>query len=421
MYNIKKYLPRRLSDLLLFFNQREHIRRLINEIDALKRHQNFHRLTKFKGINILLRMYEFSQQCEDLSAELESDTFVAHEVAPLLGMNLLANKFSAKKVCNVVEIPSYRHRAVPVSWNESVMLSTECISDDILAQCNELLTVGPTLAAQLAKYGTKITIVPNYKYRQHWQKNSELRLQCSVGEDDILLLAMSTISSGFEILLDSLKLLPERFHLAVVGTFAPKEYGENVIDYVCKAGLSNRVHILDPISYDKLSSYVSSADLGLIVRDSSILNNYVSLPNRVFDYIHANLPFVSPQIPDIEAIVRDDNIGEIIESETPQSWAESILQCIDNLELYKKNIAISAENRVWEVLEPTILDVFQSANSITFLGVSNLAKNNRTLRIAKTLLKNGKSVKIFGAGNEKDITLKNNNLKYFFTEKNYGK
>jgi hypothetical protein len=159
-------------------------------------------------------------------------------------------------------------------------------------------------------------------------------------------------------------------------------------------GLKERIHFFDFVPYEKLTSISSSADIGLIVRDPEIINNYVSLPNRVFDYIASGLPFCSPEIPDIANVINSFNVGKVVDEITPEGWAAAIKYSVERSEEMKINVLSLASNLTWESKEPEILDKFSQASEITFLGMGDLTKNNRTKRIALTLAKSGKKVKI---------------------------
>ena len=66
---------------------------------------------------------------------------------------------------------------------------------------------------------------------------------------------------------------------------------------------------------------ISGADLGLIVLDTRIFNNRLSLPNRIFDYMASGLPVCCPEIPDIARILRAHDMGVVVGPLDAAGWA----------------------------------------------------------------------------------------------------
>lgn len=84
--------------------------------------------------------------------------------------------------------------------------------------------------------------------------------------------------------------------------FVPEAYGRDARLLTRELALSDRVHYFDFVPYEQLTRVMSGGDVGVIVRDPGVANNFLLLPNRVFDMLSAGLPIVSPEIPDIARI-----------------------------------------------------------------------------------------------------------------------
>lgn len=365
----------------------------------------------------LTRQLLFSKAVIEDANALKSDAYISHEVMPLLATKVLANLTGGKKFCNVVEIPSFKHRAIDVSWDATTIEAIDSMVSGLLKDCDEFLTIGDSLGRELAHYGPNINVIPNYKYREVYTKSNELRDLCGLKDNDKLVLAMSTIASGFEEVIDALTLLPDNVHLVTLGQFVPKTYRTKIEKYAEEKGVLQKLHSLQEVPYNQLSSFISSADVGLIVRDINIKNNLISLPNRVFDYLNASVPIVSPNIPDIAKIVKHYDVGAIVHGGA-QSWKDNILNCLTRGEELKINSLNASQELCWERLEPQITELFSSVESVTFLGLGRLAKNQRTIRIAKTLINAGKTVKICCIGNEQDILFNHSSIEYRFVNLN---
>lgn len=374
-------------------------------------------LNSFRVLEPLRKQFSFANKCLE-SEELDGiDTFVAHEVLPLLAGKKLANKHDANLICNVVEIPSFRDRAVQTNWDDAVLDIIDSQALGQLKSCGQLITIGDTLGKNIGHLNERVTVLPNYRYKEELSKSNELREMCGVGEKDKLVIAISTVATGFEVVLEALAKLDSSVHLVTLGNFVPKDYQQKVEYCVGHLGLSDRVHFFEPVEYDKLTSYASGADLGLIIRDPKIKNNFVSLPNRIFDYISSEVPVITPDIPDISSCVMQYDIGTIVTELNAEGWKDAIEYCLERTAAHKENLKKARAELTWESLEETILEIFKDSHHIAFLGMNKLANNNRTLRIAKTLLEHDKKVSICTVGNESEIKYSHPELQYVLFDK----
>jgi glycosyltransferase involved in cell wall biosynthesis len=67
------------------------------------------------------------------------------------------------------------------------------------------------------------------------------------------------------------------------------------------------------------------------------LNYTLSLPNKLFDYIHAGVPVLVSNLIEPARIVNEFQVGEIVEDVTPKSIAKGIEKILNSpsYELYR--------------------------------------------------------------------------------------
>lgn len=340
------------------------------------------------------RILEFARACIDRAEELRADVYVAHEVLPLTAMHMLADRSGGKRFCNAVEYPSFRHRAVPQRWPEDVLAVVDAISDGGLARCDTLLTTGQALAAVLSRYHAPVCVIENFRHREKLRPSEALRDRCGLRSGDRLLLSIGHLATGVDQILEALALLPETIHLASLGPFVPSAYEDKMREMADRLGIGGRVHFLPSVPYAELTGLASGADCGVIPRETALFNNAVSFPNRVFDFTAAGLPIVAPDIPDIAAFLERHGHGRVVPEPAPETWAAAIEATLAEGERLKSKALAAAEKATWESIEPRLLEAFGDAQSVTFLGVGDLAKNNRTRRMARSLAGSGIRVKI---------------------------
>ena len=63
--------------------------------------------------------------------------------------------------------------------------------------------------------------------------------------------------------------------------------------------------------FDQLRRCTAAADVGLSLDRSTAGNFKFSLPNKLFDYLHAGIPVVCSDLPVAGRLVREERIGEV--------------------------------------------------------------------------------------------------------------
>jgi glycosyltransferase involved in cell wall biosynthesis len=345
------------------------------------------------------RYLRFSQLAADAAEELAADVAVAHGVQSLPAAWMVAKQTGARLFCDVIEIPSFHDRVLTRNWHVTNTEFLDCAFEGYLRKCHGLLTIGPTLGKAISHYGPPVTVVQNYRYAETPKRSGRLREMCKLSEGDRLVLTMSKTVHGLEEVVHALELLPDDIHLATLGRPHPQSYEDTINALIAERGLARRVHIFDQVPYEELTSVASGADGGLIVRDPAIRNNYVSLPNRIFDYMFSGVPVcVSAEIPDIVSVVTEWDMGALVDTLTPVGWAGAIDTVLRRSEEMRLNALRAAQALTWESREPVLFEALGYPRSVTYFGMIDLRGNNRTMRMAKSFAGYGTKVSICCVG-----------------------
>jgi len=137
---------------------------------------------------------------------------------------------------------------------------------------------------------------------------------------------------------------------------------DNLKKIVAKLNLSEKVFIKDKISYSELMCYTKIADLGLSLDKNTNLNYEYSLPNKVFDYIQAEIPLLVTNRKEVAQLVSKNEIGEIAKSLEPKILAQQINLILNNAVLQKRwheNLKICASKYTWENEEKTLIKIYK--------------------------------------------------------------
>lgn len=367
-------------------------RRLRKKINTLERDAAY--FQESKPANWYLR---FARQAHAAAGMLGADVHVAHGVQTLPAADMVARATGSGRIfCDAIEIPSFAARitAIDEIWDPTTLAFLDTAFEGYLRRCDAILTIGWALKGEIDHLGPPVHVIPNYRHAEDLAASPQLRDWCGLAAGDELALAISLIYDGLEAVVSSLRLLPEHVHLALMGRFYPASYRAKIDALVEELGLGRRVHVFPSVPYPKLTGTASGADVGLIVRDTQILNNKISLPNRIFDYMASGLPVCSPDIPDITRILRERDMGVVVAAADPAGWAAAIRAALARKAEMRANALAAARVLTWESLENGLFEALGYPASVTFYGFGNLTKNNRTLRMAGSLARRGVRVMI---------------------------
>ncbi|MEN8118532.1 MAG: glycosyltransferase, partial [Bacteroidota bacterium] len=132
-------------------------------------------------------------------------------------------------------------------------------------------------------------------------------------------------------------------------------------ELVQKENLKTIVEFTGRLSIEQLSELTPRADLGLSIEEDLGLNYRYALPNKLFDYIHAQVPVLVTNLPEMAAIVKKYRVGTITGSLEPKELAQSINNALNDeseRKVWKKNLKTAAAELTWEKEEKVIEEIF---------------------------------------------------------------
>lgn len=229
----------------------------------------------------------------------------------------------------------------------------------IVPNLNKCITVNQSIANYFTdKYKVPFIFVrniPNYTKIQSLKSRTELNLP--LGKKIIILQGAGiNVQRGAEELVEAFQYLDENYLLLIIGSGdVIYQLKENVI----KFQLQNKVKFIDKIPASELRHYTSNSNLGVTIDKDSNMNYHFSLPNKVFDYMHAGIPILATKLPEIENLISKYHIGTFIENHEPKHIAqqiESFLNSNQYLE-FKSNTVIAAIENNWQTEKQKLINL----------------------------------------------------------------
>jgi len=130
--------------------------------------------------------------------------------------------------------------------------------------------------------------------------------------------------------------------------------------------LENKVIFKTKMPFEELRQYTCNSDLGLAIDKDTNLNYHFSLPNKLFDYIHAGIPVLASDLPELKKIINRYDIGYFLQNHDPKNIAATIEYIFENAERYKtvkSNTEKAREQLCWENEEKNLLQIIQQYSS----------------------------------------------------------
>ena len=218
-----------------------------------------------------------------------------------------------------------------------------------------IITVNDSIAELYKKeYGKDLVVIRNVpeipKAMIKETPKGELRKQLLLPQNKKLVILQGSginIQRGAEEAVASMQYLDD-INLIILGG---GDVLKTIQDLVKQYHLEAKIIFKPRMPYTEMMKYTMACDAGLTFDKDTNLNYRFSLPNKIFDYIHAGIPVLASRLPELEKVIKTYDIGDFIDSHDPKHIAEKlkfILADTDTLARWGKNLHLAANALCWE-------------------------------------------------------------------------
>jgi glycosyltransferase involved in cell wall biosynthesis len=205
------------------------------------------------------------------------------------------------------------------------------------------------------KYNTNFQLIRNIP---RLQKESEIVPELTFnGKKIILYQGVMNPGRGLEEMIAAMPFIDSAI-LLIIG-FGKVEC--QLKDLVSELSVEERVIFYGKVSFQELISYTKQADLGLLLERPLGLSFTYALPNKLFDYIHADLPIVASPLLEVKKIMDEFEIGVMVENHNSKYLADTINEMLNNREkrvMWKQNMQKAKKELNWEKEEKKLIKIF---------------------------------------------------------------
>jgi len=165
------------------------------------------------------------------------------------------------------------------------------------------------------------------------------------------------VDRGAEELLEAIS-IQDDFFLSVVGK---GDIVDKLKKRCAKSDLVDKVLFVPTLPYSQMMQFTLNSDVGVSLDKNNNINYKFSLPNKIFDYSKAEIPFVSTNLVEIRKITEEFHTGVLISSTSPESIIEGLNKAIalKKSKNFISNIAKMNSTLNWESESVSLIKTYE--------------------------------------------------------------
>jgi len=122
------------------------------------------------------------------------------------------------------------------------------------------------------------------------------------------------------------------------------QWSANHVPRARKLGIE--VLVSQPIA--SVTTAMQNAGLVFVTHSNQFESHRLALPNKLFHAVHAGVPVIATDVPELAGIVRQYDIGELYEPGNSQSMEEAISRAISRHSELISNVKAAQDELSWD-------------------------------------------------------------------------
>ncbi len=163
---------------------------------------------------------------------------------------------------------------------------------------------------------------------------------------------------AFEQLIPAMRMVKAKLLVCGDGNFMPR-----LKELIRENGVEDKVELKGMLPPAGLRNIAAGAWMGIAVAENTGINQYLALPNKFFDYIHAGLPQVTMNFPEYIKINQQYEVAVLIDNLDPEFLAGTLNNLLEDIVLHdrlKANCLRARQELNWQQEEKKLLAFYQT-------------------------------------------------------------
>ncbi len=299
---------------------------------------------------------------ESITYSKDFDILHCHDLNTL-PIGFIVKKFFNKNVKVVYD--AHEHETEIRGLNGFKQKITKSIEKFLIRYADKVITVSNAIAEDYARlyHIAKPALVLNTPPYQEIHKKDIFREELGIDKDQTIFLYQGGFSAGrgIEILLEAFQNMNEETNdntpppCIVFMGYGPLE--RLVQDTAQKY---KNIYFYPAVAPDVLLNYTSSADFGILFYENNCLNHDYCSPNKMFEYLMADIPVIASNLYEMKRLVEQNKIGVVAKENTSDGLKEAITEAVKlDKEQLKTNIQKIKQIYNWEEQEKILLTLYK--------------------------------------------------------------
>lgn len=213
------------------------------------------------------------------------------------------------------------------------------LENKISSSFNGVTVVTQTMADKVNSAATPVLVVDNVPYLARLRD-----VKLAKEKAEVPTIITSGTHSEARNCLKAVEALPfileeiPNVRMRFVGRFQPKEYEKTLLDKAAELGVSEHLETSGMLPWMDNFKRISSSHIGCVFYNDN-LNNRVTLPNRLYEYMYCGMAVLGEDFPEVKKVLESTDAGAVVNSQSPTSIATAAIKILLNEEKLKSHIA----------------------------------------------------------------------------------
>jgi glycosyltransferase involved in cell wall biosynthesis len=267
----------------------------------------------------ILKEMEWRNRLVRRAREIQPSTIFCHSVPPLRTAVEAMHKTGAALLYDAHELETER---IDLKGAQKRLFAY--LERRFLSHCGAVICVSDSIADWYAQHyrisrPAVVRNIPDVRTQTEATGSKLLRQHFGISDNELVFIYSGALVGGrrIEQLVRVFRRVRRDRHLVLMG-FGPLQR----LAQDASAAQAN-IHFLPAVPTKQVLQYASSADVGIAGVENACLSYYLSLPNKIFEYLLAGIPALVPDFPEMRRLVHTHGCGWVV-PDGDENWQAAI-------------------------------------------------------------------------------------------------